>query len=149
MNVDKPYRKLQKEYERELGDDYKFDDKKLYMVANDQKYDIIPELLDGKNVADYIDPDIFEKLEALEREEELREAAGVYDEEIDDLDSEEEENRKLADECVLFYASNSCFKIILIYIFWHQISIFFDFQASISMHVRNGELFLYEIAALR
>jgi len=98
MNVDKPYRKLQKEYERELGDDYKFDDKKLYMVANDQKYDIIPELLDGKNVADYIDPDIFEKLEALEREEELREAAGVYDEEIDDLDSEEEENRKLADE---------------------------------------------------
>merc|ERR1711993_217568 len=56
------------------------------------------ELLDGKNVADYIDPDIFEKLEALEREEELREAAGVYDEEVDDLDSEEEENQKLAEE---------------------------------------------------
>ena len=100
MDIDKPYRKLQKEYERELGEDYKFDDKKLYMVSDDQKYDIIPELLDGKNVADYIDPDIFEKLEALEREEELREAAGVYDEEVDDLDSEEEENRRLAEEYV-------------------------------------------------
>ena len=104
MDVDKPYRKLQKEYERELGEDYKFDDKKLYMMSNDQKYDIIPELLDGKNVADYIDQDIFEKLEALEREEELREAAGVYDEEVDDLDSEEEENQRLAEEYVVLFS---------------------------------------------
>ena len=45
----------------------------------------MPEILDGKNVADFIDPDIAEKLEALEREEERLEAEGFYksdDEEI-------------------------------------------------------------------
>jgi nucleolar GTP-binding protein len=44
----------------------------------------MPEIMDGKNIADFIDPDIAEKLEALEREEEL-EAEGFYksdDEEI-------------------------------------------------------------------
>ena len=35
--------------------------------------------MDGKNVADFIDPDIAEKLEALEREEEKLEAEGFYD----------------------------------------------------------------------
>ena len=98
MDVDKPFKKLQKDYERELGEDYKFDDKKLYVLPGEQKYDVIPELIDGKNIADFIDPEILEKLEALEREEELREAAGVYDEEVDDLDSEEEETQKLAEE---------------------------------------------------
>lgn len=51
----------------------------------DWKYDIQPEILQGKNVADFIDPDIMEKLEALEREEEKLEAEGFYqsdDEEI-------------------------------------------------------------------
>ena len=55
------------------------------MEDPDWKYDIQPELLDGKNVADFIDPDIMEKLEALEREEEKLEAEGFYqsdDEEI-------------------------------------------------------------------
>jgi nucleolar GTP-binding protein len=42
------------------------------------KEDAIPEILDGKNVADFIDPDIAEKLEALEREEERLEAEGFY-----------------------------------------------------------------------
>ena len=37
--------------------------------------------MDGKNVADFIDPDIQEKLEALEREEEQLEADGFYDSE--------------------------------------------------------------------
>jgi nucleolar GTP-binding protein len=35
--------------------------------------------MDGKNVADFIDPDIAAKLEALEREEEKLEAEGFYD----------------------------------------------------------------------
>lgn len=43
----------------------------------------MPEILDGKNVADFIDPDIEEKLEALEREEERLEAEGFYDSEQD------------------------------------------------------------------
>ena len=37
--------------------------------------------MDGKNVADFIDPDIEEKLEALEREEERLVAEGFYDSE--------------------------------------------------------------------
>jgi len=27
------------------------------------KYDIVPEIIDGKNIADYVDADILEKLE--------------------------------------------------------------------------------------
>ena len=41
----------------------------------------MPEILDGKNIADFIDPDIEEKLEALEREEERLTAEGFYDSE--------------------------------------------------------------------
>jgi len=37
--------------------------------------------MDGKNIADFIDPDIAEKLEALEREEERLEAEGYYESE--------------------------------------------------------------------
>jgi nucleolar GTP-binding protein len=43
----------------------------------------MPEIMDGKNVADFIDPDIAEKLEALEREEERLQAEGFYDSEED------------------------------------------------------------------
>lgn len=37
--------------------------------------------MDGKNIADFIDLDILEKLDALEREEETLEAQGFYDSE--------------------------------------------------------------------
>lgn len=47
--------------------------------------DIIPEIMDGKNIADFIDPDIAEKLEALEREEEKLEAEGFYDSDEDEF----------------------------------------------------------------
>ena len=44
-----------------------------YDLENDEwKYDKIPEIMDGLNISDYIDPDLIEKLEALEREEEDR-----------------------------------------------------------------------------
>ena len=43
----------------------------------------MPEIMNGKNVADFIDPDIAEKLEALEREEEKLQAEGYYDSEED------------------------------------------------------------------
>ena len=45
------------------------------------KMDVMPEIMDGKNIADFIDPDILEKLEALEREEEKLEADGFYESE--------------------------------------------------------------------
>ena len=55
------------------------------MKNPDWKYDIVPEFMDGKNIADYVDPDILEKLTKLEEEEELlmNNAAMQIDEEID------------------------------------------------------------------
>ncbi len=41
--------------------------------------------MDGKNIADFIDPDIEDKLEALEREEERLIAEGFYDDNEEDL----------------------------------------------------------------
>ena len=56
--------------------------KKNYLLSNPEwKFDIIPEIMDGRNVADFIDPEIADKLEALEREEERLEAEGFYDSE--------------------------------------------------------------------
>lgn len=53
-----------------------------YILKNPEwKMDKMPEIMDGKNVADFIDPDIAEKLEALEREEERLQAEGFYDSE--------------------------------------------------------------------
>jgi nucleolar GTP-binding protein len=64
-----------------------------YILANDEwKSDIIPEIMDGKNIADFIDPDIAEKLEALEREEEMLEAEGFYEDHDDMVSSCVQEN---------------------------------------------------------
>lgn len=38
------------------------------------RYDIMPEIMDGHNIADFIDPDIDAKLAEIEREEEQLEA---------------------------------------------------------------------------
>ena len=73
-------RRTERDIEVEMGDDYVLDLNKKFMLANDdEKYDVIPEHWHGHNIADYIDPDIMEKLAALEKEEEERERAGVYD----------------------------------------------------------------------
>jgi nucleolar GTP-binding protein len=49
------------------------DYRERYLLKNEEwKFDPIPEIMDGMNVADYVDPDIMAKLEALEREEEQR-----------------------------------------------------------------------------
>merc|ERR1712179_205766 len=64
----------------EMGDDYIVDLQKNYDLPEDQKYDVIPETWQGHNIADFIDPDIMEKLEALEKEEEARERAESYEE---------------------------------------------------------------------
>ena len=51
-----------------------------YLLKNPEwKYDVIPEIWDGKNIADYIDPEIEEKLLALEREEDELINSGFYD----------------------------------------------------------------------
>ncbi|XP_011177879.1 nucleolar GTP-binding protein 1 [Zeugodacus cucurbitae] len=72
-------RKLERDIEDEMGDDYTLDLQKNYTeIPEEERYDVIPEIWDGHNIADYIDPDIFSKLEELEREEGMREEGGVY-----------------------------------------------------------------------
>ncbi|ORX36156.1 putative nucleolar GTPase [Kockovaella imperatae] len=96
-------RMLERDEEQALDgiDIFRADHRKGYILADDAwKYDIMPEFHNGKNVADFIDPDIEEKLEALEREEEALEAQGFYasDDEDEMLDSDEEEFRDAAEQ---------------------------------------------------
>lgn len=93
-------RRLEKDIEAEQGGAgvYNVDVKKKYLLEDEEwKYDTIPEFLDGHNVADFIDPEIEEKLEALEREEERLEAEGFYQSDEEILDDEEEVLRTAAD----------------------------------------------------
>ncbi|KAG2016473.1 GTP binding protein 4 [Coprinopsis cinerea AmutBmut pab1-1] len=70
---------------------YNINLKRDYILANPEwKFDVMPEIMDGKNIADFIDPDIEEKLEALEREEERLQAEGFYDSEEEMFDSDDE-----------------------------------------------------------
>uniref|UniRef100_A0A6M2DLQ9 Nucleolar GTP-binding protein 1 n=1 Tax=Xenopsylla cheopis TaxID=163159 RepID=A0A6M2DLQ9_XENCH len=90
-------RKLEREIEEEEGDDYILDLQKNYSeIPEEERHDIIPEFWEGHNVADYIDPDIFDKLEELEREEGLREEAGMYAVPKVELDQTMKEIRELA-----------------------------------------------------
>lgn len=56
---EKEEKRLEKQLEDELGDDYLLDLNKHKDLAVDEwKYDKIPQLWEGHNVADFIDPDI-------------------------------------------------------------------------------------------
>ncbi|KAM4056820.1 nucleolar GTP-binding protein [Hirsutella rhossiliensis] len=84
-------RKLARDVEVEHGGAgvYNVDMRADYLLENPEwKYDKIPEIFDGKNVYDFVDPDIEAKLQELEEEEEKLEQEGYYDsdEEIDDDD---------------------------------------------------------------
>ncbi|KAI6037565.1 P-loop containing nucleoside triphosphate hydrolase protein [Pisolithus marmoratus] len=75
-------KKLLRDVEADQGGPgvYSINLKSNYLLANPEwKVDTMPEIMDGKNIADFIDPDIAEKLEALEREEAQLEAEGYYD----------------------------------------------------------------------
>ncbi|XP_045508258.1 nucleolar GTP-binding protein 1 [Colias croceus] len=90
-------RKLEREIELEEGDDYVLDLQKNYAdIPEEERHDPIPEFWEGHNIADYIDPEIFEKLADLEREEELREAGGMYAVPKIELDQSMKEIRELA-----------------------------------------------------
>jgi len=93
-----PVKKLQKHIEQEQLENYHFDDKALYYVKDDEKHDIVPEIMNGKNIADYIDPEIFQKLEELEKEEELREAAGFYDSDDEEVSPEDAQLKVVAEK---------------------------------------------------
>ncbi|XP_046848220.1 GTP-binding protein 4-like [Xenia sp. Carnegie-2017] len=94
-----PKKKLAKELEQELGDDYEMNLQEHWILENeDEKTDLVPEIYLGKNISDFIDPDIMKKLEELEREEELREAAGEYNSDMEEDDEETKEIKKQAAE---------------------------------------------------
>ena len=91
-------RKLQKEIQWEQGGPgvYSADFTEQYMLKNPEwRKDAIPEIMNGKNIADFVDPDIMRKLEELEREEEEleRQAEAVRDLEDDGSDLDEEEKQ--------------------------------------------------------
>lgn len=69
-----------------------------YLLADSTwKYDRVPEVLNGRNVADFIDPDIESKLAALEAEEEELENNGFYDSDEDLEDVQDADLRLKAD----------------------------------------------------
>ena len=96
-DADKPFEGLlSKEIEAEQGGAgvYQPDYHEAYLLEDEEwKNDIVPELLNGKNVYDFIDPEIGAKLAALEAEEEALIEQGFYnseeDEEMDTSDVED------------------------------------------------------------
>lgn len=77
---------------------YNINMKKNYLLEKDEwKEDKIPEVFNGRNVYDFIDPEIEAKLQALEDEEEQLEASGFYQEDEDLEDEEDVETHDKAD----------------------------------------------------
>lgn len=93
-------KKLQREIEEENGGAgvYNINLKEKYLLEDDDwRNDKVPEIYDGKNVYDFIDPDIEAKLAALEAEEEQMEADGRYESDSDIEDAEEADVRHKAE----------------------------------------------------
>ncbi|ODV88739.1 hypothetical protein CANCADRAFT_128386 [Tortispora caseinolytica NRRL Y-17796] len=92
-------RKLARDIEEENGGAgvFSVNLKDKYILEDEEwKNDIMPEILDGKNVYDFIDPQISAKLKALEEEEERLEQEGFYESEEEIEDDEAEEIRRKA-----------------------------------------------------
>ncbi|XP_064949367.1 nucleolar GTP-binding protein 1-like [Musa acuminata AAA Group] len=101
-NEEKGKRKLEKDLEEENGGAgvYSANLRKHYILADEEwKEDIMPEILDGHNVYDFVDPDILLRLEELEREEGLHLEANADEEdfEMDGKELTEEEQQLLAE----------------------------------------------------
>ncbi|KAK3205289.1 hypothetical protein Dsin_019335 [Dipteronia sinensis] len=99
--AEKEKRKTEKDLENENGGAgvYSASLKKHYLLASDEwKEDIMPEILDGHNVYDFVDPDILLRLEELEREEGIREAEEEDEDfEMDGQELTPEEREALAE----------------------------------------------------
>jgi len=89
------YEEQQKLYYNMDPDYTGVDFKKYYMLENPEwNHDVIPEIMDGVNIFDYWDPELKEKLEALEAEEEELLRNLVMDEDEDALAQLSEEDRE-------------------------------------------------------
>lgn len=92
-------RTLERDLEEENGGAgvYSFDMQRDYTLANSEwNHDKIPEVWNGKNIYDFVDPDIETKLAALEEEEEKMEADGYYDSDESVEDAEDADTRMKA-----------------------------------------------------
>jgi len=97
MEVDEVSKQTEKDLEVAMGGFgvYNQDMRKFWDLKNeDWKYDAIPETMNGKNVADFVDSDIMEKLAVLEAEEEtilrnIEEANAGRDETMELSDNDE------------------------------------------------------------
>lgn len=92
----KPKRKTQKDYQEEGEGAGLYDpDRRLEWISvrDEWKHDIIPEFLDGKNIVDFIDPEIAKRLDELEAEEEILEKKAAA-EALEEPDSDLEEGDK-------------------------------------------------------
>lgn len=86
--------KTERDLEVELGRKYKWDLRKEWRLSKAaDRYDALPEVWQGHNIADFVDPDIEAKLLALEKEEEARAATGLYDEPMGNDDDDEATKR--------------------------------------------------------
>ncbi|GAB4857161.1 hypothetical protein Ancab_015074 [Ancistrocladus abbreviatus] len=101
VKTEKESRKTEKDLEDENGGAgvYSANLRKHYILANDEwKEDIMPEILDGHNVYDFVDPDILLRLEELEREEGFQLAEDAMDDfEMDGMELTPEEKEALAE----------------------------------------------------
>lgn len=92
-------RTLERDLEEENGGAgvYSFDMQRDYTLANSEwNHDKIPEVWNGKNIYDFVDPDIETKLAALEEEEEKMEADGYYESDESVEDAEDADTRMKA-----------------------------------------------------
>ncbi|XP_043700613.1 nucleolar GTP-binding protein 1-like [Telopea speciosissima] len=94
-------KKLEKDLEDENGGAgvYSASLRKHHILANEEwKEDIMPEFIEGHNVYDFIDPDILQRLEELEREEGLKLEQDADDDfEMDGQELTPEEKEALAE----------------------------------------------------
>lgn len=100
--ADPERRQLERDIEEENGGAgvYNIDLKKFYDLADPEwNHDKVPEFYNGKNVADYVDPDIEEKLAALEAEEDRLEAEGFY-EDSESMEDEDDADIRMKAELI-------------------------------------------------
>ncbi|EFJ25861.1 hypothetical protein SELMODRAFT_231970 [Selaginella moellendorffii] len=89
-------RRLEKDLENENGGAgvYSANLRRRYILADESwKEDVVPEIADGHNIADFIDTDILKRLDELDREEHQRQEGESEEEDMDD-----DEFRKLSPE---------------------------------------------------
>eukprot|EP01115_Flamella_aegyptia_P005369 TRINITY_DN2264_c0_g1_i2.p2 TRINITY_DN2264_c0_g1~~TRINITY_DN2264_c0_g1_i2.p2 ORF type:complete len:651 (-),score=238.06 TRINITY_DN2264_c0_g1_i2:2105-4057(-) len=66
--------------------------KKRYKLKDEEwRFDVVPEIWEGHNIADFVDPEILSRLEELEREEDERAANAEDEMDEDDEDLTEEQ----------------------------------------------------------